>query len=310
MLQRDLPLLADPRGGRGQLLEVGDGLDCALLDGGAVVGKVVVEVEAVHGDVEYLLHRLVELGLLLVDVGDDLPAERLLRVGDARLIRIEDRAVFGEHLLEGAVVQKFTQIEDALELGEEGVVVEDREVVEARLGALAVGVLEGEVGGDLEVLAVPLERMARVDGEELAVDEAFVLPALADAVAVRRHEEEGLVFAEALHLQLLRRALGLDDAAVLEHPRLHVFVAVGEFGREHDLRMPVGILPTHDFQLLRRDPRDARQIVGQRLRDRADGDRVGRLARREAVDLPENRLAAVEDPLRPHEGPRVRGVAA
>lgn len=44
--------------------------------------------------------------------------------------------------------------------------------------------------------------MARVNRKELAVDEALVLSARADAIAVCRYEEERLVFAEALHLEI------------------------------------------------------------------------------------------------------------
>ena len=298
MVQGDLALLADPGGGGGELLEVGDGLDRALLDRGAVLREVVVEIEVVRGDVEDLLKRLVELGLLLVDVGADLGAKGLFGVGDALLLRVERGAVVVEDLLELAGLGALAEVDDALHLGEERVVVEDGEVVEARLGALAVGVLEGEVVGDLEVLAVALERVAGVDGEELAVDEALVLAALADAVAVGGEQEEGLVLAEGL-------GLGAGDAelvggrrhgaAVLEHAGLQVLVALGELGREHDLGMPVGILPADDFELLGGDARDAREVVRKRLGDRAGGDRVRGLARGEAVELAH--LAADRDAL-------------
>ena len=150
--------------------------------------------------------------------------------------------------------------------------------------------------------------MAGVDGEELAAGETLVLPALADAVAVGGEEEEGLVLAETLHLEVLGRALGLHHAAVLEHPRLQVLVAVLELRGEHDLGVSVGILPAHDLELLRGDARDAREVVRERLGDGAGGDRVGGLARREAVDLAH--LAPEYDALGAHEGPRVGGVAA
>ena len=309
MLERDLALLADPRGRRGELLEVGDGLDRALLDRGAVLREVVVELEVVRGDVEDLLQRLVELGLLRVDVGADLGAKRLLGVGDAGLLRVEVGPVFVEDLPELAVLRLFAEGEDALHLGEERVVVEDGEVVEARLRALAVGVLEGEVVGDLQVLAVALQRVAGVDGEEAPADEPLVLAALADAVAVGRDEEERLVFSEALHPEVRVGALGLHDAAVLEHAGLEVLVAVGELGGEHDLRVAVGIRAADDLELLRGDARDAREVVGEGLGDGARGDGVGRLARGEAVDRADDRAARREDALGAHEGAGVRRVA-
>ena len=46
--------------------------------------------------------------------------------------------------------------------------------------------------------------MAWIDGEELAVDETFVLAALADAVAVRRQQEERLVFAKRFWFRAFR----------------------------------------------------------------------------------------------------------
>ena len=141
----------------------------------------------------------------------------------------------------------------------------DGEVLEARLGALAVGVLEGEVVGDLEVLGVALEGVAGVDREELAVREALVLPAAADGVAVGREEEERLVLAKFLGGLSLWR----DDAAVLDEAGLHVLVAVGELGLEHQLGVSVGIFSADDFELLRGDARDAGEVVREGLGDGA-----------------------------------------
>ena len=125
VFERDLAFRARPRGGRCELLEVGDGLDGALAQGLGLVVEVVVEIEVVYGDVEDLLQRLVELRLLLVDVGADLPAQRLLGVGDALLLRIERGAVVVEGLLELAAFRRFAELDDAFHLGEERVVVED-----------------------------------------------------------------------------------------------------------------------------------------------------------------------------------------
>ena len=151
MLERDLALLARPGGGRSELLEVGEVLYRATPHGLGLVAEVVVEVEVVHGDVEYLLQRLVELRLLLVYVGDDLRAQRLLGVGDAFGVRVEGGPVVVEQLLELTLLGGLAEVYDAFQLGEERVVVEDGEVLEARLRALAVGVLEGEVVGDFAV---------------------------------------------------------------------------------------------------------------------------------------------------------------
>ena len=304
MLERDLAFLARPRGGRGELLEIGDGLDGALAHGRRLVVEVVVEREVVRGDVEDFLQRLVELRLLLVDVGAYLRAQRLLCVGDALLVRVECGPVLVEELLELAALRCFAEADDAFHLGEERVVVEHAEVLEARLRALAVGVLEGEIVGDLQVLAVALEGVAGVDGEELAVGEALVLAAAADGVAVGRDEEERLVLAEAFEGLTVRR----DDAPVLYEAGLHVLVAVGELGLEHELGVSVGIFAAHDLEFLRGDARDAREVVRQRLGDGAGGDRVGGMRGLEAVDLPEDRLARGKDALGTLEGSRMRGV--
>ena len=112
-------------------------------------------------------------------------------------------------------------------------------------------------------------------------------------VAVGREEEERLVLAELLGGLSLRR----DDAAVLDEAGLHVLVAVGELGLEHQLGVSVGILAADDLELLRGDARDARQVVREGLGDGAGGDGVGGVGGLEAVDLPENRLARGEDAL-------------
>ena len=69
VLKRDLALLARPGGGRSELLEVGEVLYRAPAHGLRLVAEVVVEVEVVDADVEYLLQRFVELRLLLSSFG-------------------------------------------------------------------------------------------------------------------------------------------------------------------------------------------------------------------------------------------------
>ena len=146
--------------------------------------------------------------------------------------------------------------------------------------------------------------MAGVDREELAVREALVLPAAPDGVAVGREEEERLVLAELLG----GLPLGRNDAPVLDEARLHVLVAVGELGLEHELRVAVGILAAHDLELLRGDARDARQVVREGLRDGTGGDRIGGVGGLEAVDLAEDRLARRQDALGALKRARVSGV--
>ena len=146
--------------------------------------------------------------------------------------------------------------------------------------------------------------MAGVDREELAVREALVLPAPPHGVAIGRHEEERLVLAELLGRLPLRR----HDAPVLDEARLHVLVAVGVLGLEHELGVSVGILTADDLELLRGDARDARQVVRERLGDCAGGYGVGGGRGLEAVDLSEDRLARGDDALGTLKRPRVRGV--
>ena len=307
MVQRDLPLLADPGCRRGELFEVCERLNRVVaIDRGGELLEVVVQLKLHAGHPHQLVERLVELLLLGVDVGNDLVAKRLLRVGYPVLVGVERRAVVVEHLLERAGLLELAHFQDALELRRARVVVEDGEVLEARLGARTVGVLEGEVVGNLKVLAVALKRVAGVDREELAVYEALVLPAPADGIAVGRHEEERLEPAERLGIGALRAVLvrRRHGATVLEHAILHVLVALGELRREHQLGVAVGILAAHNLKFLRGNSRDARQVVRKRLGDGAGGDGVGRRRRLKAVYLAE---LAVLYALGAHERTRVRG---
>ena len=161
-----------------------------------------------------------------------------------------------------------------MELVETRIVVEDGEVVETRLRAGSVGVFEGKIIRHFQILAVPFKRMAWIDGEELAVDEPFVLSALADAVAVRRQQEERLVFAKRFWFRAFRAVwiLPRNSSAVLKHSVLHILVAVGELGRKHDFGMAVGIFSTHDFELLRGHAGQPCQIVCECFGDSSGGN--------------------------------------
>ena len=152
--------------------------------------------------------------------------------------------------------------------------------------------------------------MAWIDGEELAVDETFVLSALADAVAVRRQQEERLVFAKRFWFRAFRtvRILPRDRSAVLKHPVLHILVAVGELGRKHDFGMAVGIFSTHDFELLRGHAGQPCQIVCKCFGDSPGGNLVRGLTRLETVDRTQNRLAIRENPFRAAERAGLGGI--
>ena len=73
--------------------------------------------------------------------------------------------------------------------------------------------------------------MAGVDGEELAIDDAFVLAVRADRVAVRERQENGLESTESLHIA--------DCTAVIDETIFEIVISFGEFCLQHDFGMSI-----------------------------------------------------------------------
>ena len=87
-------------------------VDGLLLHGRAACGEVVVEPELHVADLEETVELLLEFRFLLVDLGVDLDAQRLLRVGNALFVRVERGAVVLEKLVERARLRDLAQFDE------------------------------------------------------------------------------------------------------------------------------------------------------------------------------------------------------
>ena len=112
VLKGDLPLLAHPGCGRGEHFEVRYRVDGPRLNGEAACGEVVVKPKLRIADLEQAVELLIELRLLRIDLGVDLDAQGLLRVGDALLVRVERGAVVLEKLVERARLRDLAQFDE------------------------------------------------------------------------------------------------------------------------------------------------------------------------------------------------------
>ena len=73
--------------------------------------------------------------------------------------------------------------------------------------------------------------MTGVDGEEFAIDDAFVLAVRADGVAVRERQENSLESTERLHIA--------DSTAVFDETIFEIMVSFREFRLQHDFGMSI-----------------------------------------------------------------------
>ena len=214
MLQLDFAVFALPSRRRREFFKIFDGFDGAFLQrlGVLICAQCVVELQLVVTDIEDLVNLGDKLVSHIREIGGDFLADCFLCRGNTTCLWIECFLVVVEESLDGSRIAQIPQFQNALHFVETCVVVENGVVAETLFEDASAGIRKGKVVLDVQKTAVPFKRMARVDGEEFAVDDAFVLAVGADGVAVRQSEENGLVFAERLHLDVRLDAAVLDES--------------------------------------------------------------------------------------------------